>query len=233
MAFVVQMFFCYRIWVIKRQAWWLSCFIAAIALVGLIGGFVGGVEALVIDNISEGRSSEAAFVWMWLIGGALTDVIIAVVMVYLLLQAGNMSHRRSANIVIRLVRMTVETNTLTASMALLGIILFAGIPNTTYFIGPTIILGKLYSNTLLLTFNNRAFMQGKQGLSAFSQLSSVNSGGYLSTIPLSQGLSFNDQEVTLRSMNHVQITSQSITRADPIPSSDKKLNSIGKSEWHV
>jgi len=102
--------------------------------------------------------------------GAVADILIAVTMTYLLLKARENTHAMSHTIVTRIVRLTVQSNSLTAGMALLSLILYLGIPNEPYFTAPTLILGKLYSNTLLATFNHRIFLR-RDGESRPSQRS--------------------------------------------------------------
>ncbi|KAJ7839578.1 hypothetical protein B0H14DRAFT_3869710 [Mycena olivaceomarginata] len=141
-ASVIQMFFCYRIWIIKKSAVYLSIAIAIISLIQAIGGLGGGIKA------------------MWLIGDACADVMIAGTMTVLLTQASRENHRQTNDLVKRIVRLIIETNALSASVAIISLILFAGVPGTNYFICPTMILPGIYANTLLVTFNNRAFAAG-------------------------------------------------------------------------
>ncbi|KAJ7251740.1 hypothetical protein C8J57DRAFT_1352345 [Mycena rebaudengoi] len=90
---------------------------------------------------------------MWLIGSAVADILIAGAMTYLLL---NTVEPGTHHIVKRVVRLIVETNSLTgASVAIVGAVLFA-FSKSLYFLCPTSILPELYANTLLLVLNNRA-----------------------------------------------------------------------------
>ncbi|KAJ7233459.1 hypothetical protein C8J57DRAFT_1577653 [Mycena rebaudengoi] len=89
---------------------------------------------------------------MWLIGSAVADILIAGAMTYLLL---NTVEPGTHHIVKRVVRLIVETNSLTASVAIVGAVPFA-FSKSLYFLCPTSILPELYANTLLLVLNNRA-----------------------------------------------------------------------------
>jgi len=168
-AFIVQLFFSYRIWTLQKSYLPISVIIALISLVQLIGGIWGGANGFQIKFLSlagtKPRNTD-----MWLIGGAIADILIAVTMTYLLLKARENTHAMSHSIVTRIVRLTVQSNSLTAGMALLSLILYLGIPNQPYFTAPTLILGKLYSNTLLATFNHRIFLR-RDGDSKRSQRS--------------------------------------------------------------
>ncbi|KAF7326022.1 hypothetical protein MKEN_00453100 [Mycena kentingensis (nom. inval.)] len=162
MALVVQTFFCYRIYIIKREAWWFCIFVFLISLLQASGGLGGGISAYLAAN-TEHDHIRQIFVAIWLIGEMIADILIASSMSYLLLRAGQNQHRQTNDIVRRIVRLTVETNTASTIVAIVSVILFYGTPNTTYFIAPTMVLAKLYANTLLVTFNNRAFIHGSNG----------------------------------------------------------------------
>ncbi|KAJ7579142.1 hypothetical protein C8J56DRAFT_1110281 [Mycena floridula] len=158
-ASVVQLYFCYRIWIIEPKAWWLSIFIACMSLLSGAGGIAAGVTGEIIKNFAKGASAQAAktSIWLWLVAGAITDILVAATMSFLLLRARSSTSRRSNAMIERIVQLVVETNAATAFVAIVSIALYAGCPGKSYFLCPTFILGKLYSNTLLLTFNNRAF----------------------------------------------------------------------------
>ncbi|KAJ7145336.1 hypothetical protein C8R43DRAFT_1012375 [Mycena crocata] len=179
-ALVIQLFFCYRIWIIKSQALYLSIGIAIISVLQAIGGLGGGIKAYASAN-SNHDNLRVVLVYMWLIGAALADVLIAVSMTYLLTQASRQSHRQSNDLVKRIVRLILETNALSASVAIVGLILFAGVPGTNWFVCPTMILPGIYANTLLVTFNNRAFAAG--GGPQFSQQTPSYAEAYPRPVP--------------------------------------------------
>ncbi|KAJ6449422.1 hypothetical protein C8R47DRAFT_1230653 [Mycena vitilis] len=154
LASIIQLFFCYRIYIIKKAALPLSIVIAVISVIQAIGGMGGGIKAYAAANQDH---DELRTVLMWLIGDAVADVMIAGAMTVLLTQASRSNHRQTNGLVKRIVRLIIETNALSASVAILGLILFAGVPGTNYFVCPTMVLPGIYANTLLVTFNNRAF----------------------------------------------------------------------------
>ncbi|KAJ7433137.1 hypothetical protein B0H11DRAFT_2377006 [Mycena galericulata] len=79
---LVQLFFCYRIFVIKRSAWPISVLISMISVVQFSGGLGGGIFALMEKYRVRGRLSTT-FNYVWLVSGAAADIIIAVIMTYL------------------------------------------------------------------------------------------------------------------------------------------------------
>ncbi|KAJ7695435.1 hypothetical protein B0H17DRAFT_1198667 [Mycena rosella] len=222
MALVVQSFFCYRIYIIKRQAWPLCIFIGLVSLLQCAGGMGGGIAALLAVNEVHDQV-RTIFVYSWLIGDMVADIFIAGTMSYLLMSASRQQHKQTNDIVKRIVRLTIETNVASTGVAILSLILFFGTPNTTYFICPTMVLAKLYANTLLVTFNNRAFIHQTGGTTAHS--SSVNDSyaprGSRATasrksLPFSAGLGLDSGTDTFTSTYNgkVTVTQHSMTASD-------------------
>ncbi|KAI9433742.1 hypothetical protein H4582DRAFT_970139 [Lactarius indigo] len=54
----------------------------------------------------------------------------------------------SSFVLIRVVRLTIETNTLTATLAITTLVLYVTFPNDLYYVYTLAIFGKVYSNTL-------------------------------------------------------------------------------------
>ncbi|KIP12183.1 hypothetical protein PHLGIDRAFT_124345 [Phlebiopsis gigantea 11061_1 CR5-6] len=98
---------------------------------------------------------------IWLAGSAACDVLIAAVMAYLLLRKDVQSIQTRA-IISRLVRLVVETGTLTATAATLMLILYVALPHRAYFSTVGAILAKLYANSLLVLFNSRIRIAGSR-----------------------------------------------------------------------
>ncbi|KAI9467396.1 hypothetical protein BJY52DRAFT_1182834 [Lactarius psammicola] len=92
-------------------------------------------------------------VYLWSIPCAMADILIAVAMMLLLTRA---SGKFSNFVLIRVIRLTVETNTLTAVATL---VLYVAFPNELYYAYTVDIIGKLYSNTLLVSLNNRIYFR--------------------------------------------------------------------------
>ncbi|KAF8338647.1 hypothetical protein F5887DRAFT_1077582 [Amanita rubescens] len=160
--FIVQLFFSYRIWTLQKSYLPISVIIGVISFLQLIGGVWGGAIGFQAKFLSlAGATPRIIYITMWLIGGAIADILIAITMTYLLRKARENAHATSHTIVTRIVRLTIQSNSLTASMALLSLILYFAFPDQPYFTPPTLILGKLYSNTLLATFNHRIFLRGE------------------------------------------------------------------------
>lgn len=150
---LVQLFFCYRIFVIRRSAWPLSAIIALIAVAHCAGGVGIGIRTFISNAASRPPIQPVVLPLLWVVGAAIADILIAIVMTVLLYNATAVATTRDA--IRRIVRVTVETNVITAGTAAIMVGLSLARPKTSLFIGPAIALPGIYANTLLLTLNNR------------------------------------------------------------------------------
>ncbi|KAI0253515.1 hypothetical protein BJV78DRAFT_182743 [Lactifluus subvellereus] len=154
-SFIVQGFFCYRIWTLNKRAWWLALIIAILSVIQAIGAAWGGIKAMTLGTYAVVKTAQ----YLWLIASALADVLIAVTMMWLLRRTRGIEGRYSTYVLPRVVRLTVETNILTASVAVISFVLYVAFPNEIYYTCPTGVIGKLYSNTLFVTLNNRIYFR--------------------------------------------------------------------------
>ncbi|KAL0952695.1 hypothetical protein HGRIS_006933 [Hohenbuehelia grisea] len=170
-SLTVQAWFCYRIWVLNRKYLWLILVIIPISVVQAVFAIMGAVNGHRIGDFILGAQSRVYNVHVWLIGNAVADILIAGAMSHLLLSARQTDNHYTNSVLTRIVRLTVETNALTAGFALFSLIIFKAAAGTNWFTAPTIVMEKLYSNTLLLTFNNRLLLRNA---SSSQQSSSTN-----------------------------------------------------------
>ncbi|KAI9448677.1 hypothetical protein F5148DRAFT_1371196 [Russula earlei] len=94
----------------------------------------------------------------WIVGNTISDICIASAMVYYLTRKNSSRDRevfRSSHALERIVRLTVETNMITTTVSIVSLLMVALFPHKIWFVCPTSILGKIYSNTLLVSLNNR------------------------------------------------------------------------------
>ncbi|KAJ7459611.1 hypothetical protein B0H11DRAFT_2242422 [Mycena galericulata] len=63
--------------------------------------------------------------------------------------------RQTHALVTKLIRLTIETGSLTALVALVTLVLFVALPGTVYFSTPANFMSILYANTLLAVLNAR------------------------------------------------------------------------------
>ncbi|KAI9465126.1 hypothetical protein F5148DRAFT_1150096 [Russula earlei] len=168
----VQYFFAYRVWVLSnKKSWWLCLFICIFSTVEATAAFTGGVyvgPVLFTLFLSSGSQKQThvhqRFIWgrtlkvlvyTWLIGNAVADVLITAAMLYYLTIRPDRAVAYSNHALSKIVRLTIETNVLTTTTGLVSLLLLSIFPNKIWYTCPTAILGKLYSNTLLVSLNNR------------------------------------------------------------------------------
>uniref|UniRef100_A0A8H7XPA8 DUF6534 domain-containing protein n=1 Tax=Psilocybe cubensis TaxID=181762 RepID=A0A8H7XPA8_PSICU len=170
-ACISQTFYAYRITVIGRYfkgAKYAAGIIALLALAQMAGAIAIGVEMFQAKLFSRFVDSKVKLtVGFWNGGGALCDIIIAISMTYLLLSSSNNGIQDTRQIVQRLVRLTIETGSLTACIAILNIVLTMLPGEPTYYQTTANVLSKMYANTMLVVLNSRMrFGQGYQGSQA-------------------------------------------------------------------
>ncbi|KAI0263187.1 hypothetical protein BC834DRAFT_971472 [Gloeopeniophorella convolvens] len=189
-AMAVQFFFSWRIWVMSgRKAWWLCAVICLFSIVSAGGGFAGGIGAAVHGRFNSGRALKIEGM-IWLIDNAVCDFLIAGSMIYYLTRRAVSENLLTDHAMAKIIRLVVETNVLTTIVGIASVITVVGFPEKNWFTCPTAVLGKLYSNTLLVSFNNRISIRD-----AASSLGAMTFGsrgfGVNSTGPRAEGVVLN------------------------------------------
>ncbi|KAJ7078541.1 hypothetical protein B0H15DRAFT_954439 [Mycena belliarum] len=157
LAAIVQCFYCYRLWKLNKYAIPVCIVVVGAALAQIIAGIYGAVVGHRAVTFAAAGPLVLSATYVVNIGAAAADVLIAITMTILLTRARTV-HAQTDYIVKRIINLTVETNLLSSTLAVLTVILLVGVPNTNYFTCPSIVLGKIYSNSLLLMLNNRKFI---------------------------------------------------------------------------
>ncbi|KAI0630713.1 hypothetical protein C8Q77DRAFT_222015 [Trametes polyzona] len=122
---VVQGYFAWRIYKFSCSGI-LAGVIIFLAFGQMCAGITGGILLKVMHSGAAAPSSSiiTPVFTTWLTTAATVDVLIAVCMTYLLLRSKS-GIRRSDAVVNRMVRLCIETGTLTASVAILNAVFFA------------------------------------------------------------------------------------------------------------
>ncbi|KAJ3933844.1 MAG: hypothetical protein NXY57DRAFT_864498, partial [Lentinula lateritia] len=151
-------FFGWRIWKFS-QSTVIFGLVTILALLQLGGGFAVGI--LLWRDASEVSRSSALVraVGVRLAGSGFVDTVIAVSMTYFLIRSKTQAIGHMNNVVTRLIRLTIETGTVTAIAAIIDLVFFLKEHNGLHQVSG-VILCKLYSNTLLVLFNNRIVVAG-------------------------------------------------------------------------
>ncbi|KAF9460672.1 hypothetical protein BDZ94DRAFT_1323929 [Collybia nuda] len=165
-AFFVQLFYAHRIitlsksWVIGGEH--LVPF--QLAVLQLAGALISGIEGikagsilkltLKIDHIGHG---------LFDITSGVCDLVIATCMSFYLYRMDKGSLDSTHAIVNRIMRLIIGTGTLTATVAIIDISLYysGADMHKGWFLTPAVILGRLYSNSMMVVFNSRVdFISG-------------------------------------------------------------------------
>ncbi|KZT66434.1 hypothetical protein DAEQUDRAFT_730261 [Daedalea quercina L-15889] len=156
-SMVVQIFFAWRIYMFSMSRW-LAGGIVTLSIIQGSFGIAAGImmEPLKLaEDVLRGAISPVIIVWIS--GAAATDIIIAIVMTTLLLRSRT-GIPRSDILVNRMVQLVVETGMLTASCAIILLVL-AKAPqtkNTLLYEVASLTITKVYANTLITNLNSRA-----------------------------------------------------------------------------
>ncbi|KAI0252215.1 hypothetical protein BJV78DRAFT_1203504 [Lactifluus subvellereus] len=156
-SLTVQVFFAYRIWVMGAKKLWcqlLSLLICLCSIVDATAAFAGGTFTHVRGKFVHGRTLKI-LAMTWLIGNTISDVLIASAMLYYLMLRRARDRHFSNHAIVRIVRLTIETNLVTTTVSIITTLIVAVFPEKNWYVCPTAIIGKLYSNTLLVSLNNR------------------------------------------------------------------------------
>jgi len=162
-SLTVQLFFVYRIWVLSGRTSRVLCLIICLcSAVVAMTSFSAGVYIHVYNKFARIRVLRV-ITSIWLGMNALSDVLIAGSMLFYLGRRRKEDVYFNDHALSRLVRLTIETNVLTTTVGIASFLTVAIFSEKPWFTCPTAILGKLYSNTLLVSLNNRISMREGRG----------------------------------------------------------------------
>jgi len=181
-ACVGQSFYAYRIYIFSKSRI-IPTLIVAVALTSMVGGLITGVFGFIagdITHLNNRRTSTS--VGVWCAGSATCDILIATCMTYYLAKSGS-GYRQTRVLISKLIRLTIETGSITAVVAIVNLILFFAFPGKTYYTAAALITPKLYANTMLAVLNARFQILGGRA----TYISSSDTANILSTIALRPG----------------------------------------------
>ncbi|KAF9534576.1 hypothetical protein CPB83DRAFT_888560 [Crepidotus variabilis] len=154
-AWVVQAFYAFRIAVLAETLW-PPITVLVVATIGLGGGIatsvIGGRAHVFSKFLGTPTTISTAF---WNGGAALCDVLIATLMLYFLGKRRGSPWKSTQDRVNRIVRLVIETGTLTALVAIANLVLSCLPSHPTYFQITSSIICKMYSNSMMVMLNSR------------------------------------------------------------------------------
>ncbi|KAK0454297.1 hypothetical protein EV421DRAFT_1896226 [Armillaria borealis] len=164
-ACVGQGFYAYRIFILSKSRI-VPISVICVSVTSFVAGITTGVFCFPADNITELDSPRMSITIGILCGvSALCDVIIAICMTHCLMR-GNTGFRQTRILVTKLIRLTIETGSVTAVSRLLTLILFFVFPHQTFYETSAFLTSELYANTILVVLNSRIRIMGGRDIYA-------------------------------------------------------------------
>jgi hypothetical protein len=153
-----QLFFAYRIWMISSEKG-PPIAICVLSIASICSALVSSAFFFNAKSFTFLLNVNDAFVSItaWNIIGAICDISIALSMPYFLMRHGT-GLPSTHILIVRLVRLLIETGGLTAILAILHACLYAS--KSESFVIPGLCMSKIYATTMLVIFNNRIKISG-------------------------------------------------------------------------
>ncbi|KAK0194535.1 hypothetical protein F5146DRAFT_440658 [Armillaria mellea] len=160
-ACVGQVFYAYRIFILSRSRI-ISILVICLSLTSSVAAMIIGIYFF-----RRGQAIETdVTVWLvgitvgiWCGGSALCDILITICMTYYL-TSSTTDFRRTRMLVTRLIRLIIETGSVTVVVASIALILFMMAPHQTFYMTPGLLMPKLYANSIYMVLNSRFQITG-------------------------------------------------------------------------
>ncbi|KAK0234134.1 hypothetical protein IW262DRAFT_134835 [Armillaria fumosa] len=156
MSGMVQFFFAWKIWVLTKNYFFILI-IGICALASTAGGLATSIIAFRVWQTvdwPELRVKLDTPALIWLIPAAVCDLIIAII-ITVYLQRAKGPFKRTNRILNRVIRLTMQNGLLTATIAVVDMVLILAIKDTPYYLFVAFILPKLYTNSAMSSLNSR------------------------------------------------------------------------------
>ncbi|KAJ6580137.1 hypothetical protein DFH09DRAFT_1310081 [Mycena vulgaris] len=161
-AFIGQSFYAYRIYGLSKS-WFIPVFIVTLSLMSAVAAFISGSLAREVGDAAKLTTAETNIAsGIWLSTSCASDVVIAGCMTYYLSKVDS-TFRQTRVFLSKLIRLTIETGSVTALATLTTLGLFYGFPNRSYDFVPAFIIPTLYANAILAVLNARFRIAGGRG----------------------------------------------------------------------
>ncbi|PBK93188.1 hypothetical protein ARMGADRAFT_151634 [Armillaria gallica] len=158
-ACVGQVFYAYRIFILSKSRT-IPALITCVSLTSTVAAIITGVYCFQAGDVSKLKNRKMYIAFgIWCGASALCDITIAICMAFYLMHS-NTSFRQTRMLVTKLIRLTIETGSVTAVAALLSFILYFAFPHQNFYVTPALIVPKLYANSVLVVLNSRIQILG-------------------------------------------------------------------------
>jgi len=161
---MVQCFFAWRIWTfgivagpkLRSSTRLVTSFIVALSLAALACSIAFPILFFKVDSQPQLWSTTRPVVITWTVSSAVIDIVISACMIAILRHARSKTYfADTRDTISKLIRLTVQTGTLTSVLALAIIIVFLKEPFGNMHTFPAYLLGKSYAMSLLANVNAR------------------------------------------------------------------------------
>ncbi|PBK82217.1 hypothetical protein ARMGADRAFT_1171066 [Armillaria gallica] len=156
---VGQGFYAYRIYILSRSQI-VPVFVICVSLNSFVAATITSVYYFQAGDLAKLNDRETSISLVISCGGyALCDIVIAICMTYYLMRSTT-GFRRTQILVAKIIRLTIETGSVTAVVALVILILFLAFPHQAFYVTPSLVISKLYANTIYMVLNSRIRIMG-------------------------------------------------------------------------
>ncbi|CAE6415308.1 unnamed protein product [Rhizoctonia solani] len=131
--------------------------VGTIIAVSLGFGIASSVEFQRIVRLSLVPSIPVPIIG-WLTLTAVLDVLISAILIYTLLRVRT-PFRKTEAVITKIIRVTMETSSVTASIAVINLVLYLALPGQAYHLLPQLIMGKMYAISVMVTLSSRKDLQ--------------------------------------------------------------------------
>ncbi|PBK84751.1 hypothetical protein ARMGADRAFT_893202, partial [Armillaria gallica] len=156
-----QVFYAYRIFIVSKSRI-ISIFIICVSLTSSAAAIMTAICTFQAGSVSKFINRKTCIaVGIWCGASALCDILIAICMTYyassfsLSLMRSTTDFRRTRTLVTKIIRLTIETGSVTAVVALLSFALFIAFPHQYFYATPVLLMPKLYANCVYMVLNSR------------------------------------------------------------------------------
>ncbi|KAJ7663202.1 hypothetical protein DFH06DRAFT_1324679 [Mycena polygramma] len=152
-ASVGQNFFAWRIYIIGRTLY------IPLSIFQLGAGIWTGVDIVNAGKFSVLQMEQPKVLVAWLAVTAASDLIIVAGTVFVIMKARQTEFKSPATLAIsRIIKVSVETGLVCALFAVADLAIYVTYDANNYHMGICIFLSKVYSNSMLLILNSRAYI---------------------------------------------------------------------------
>lgn len=153
---ISQLFFLERCWSATK-----SYIVVGICGAGILTALASGIASTVKFEMVRRLSRVPEIpipISIFLIGTAVVDLGIASVLIWNITRVKS-RFRKTETIIGRIIRLTFQTSALTATIAVLNVILYLALPGEAYHLLPQLVMGKIYVISVMVTLSARTGMR--------------------------------------------------------------------------